>query len=102
MMSLTGASRAVVPAPAGCPAKLFADPGTPAGPAAAAAVDGTGAGAAIPDPDAALPELAELPEHPASNIPPASMRPPIARPAAAPDRRRAGRRFKLSMFSMPL
>ena len=50
-------------------------------------------------------ELAELPEHPASSIPPASMAPPIARPAAAPNRVRpvrADRRYKLSVFSMPL
>ena len=97
-MSLSGASRAVVPVPAGCPAALLTDPGA----GTASAVGGT----AIPgaDRDDELTELAEPPEHPASSIPPASMAPPIARPAA-PNRvrrARASRRFKLSVFSMPL
>ena len=98
-MSLAGASTAVVPAPADCPVALLADraPGSPAAGTAAAAD-----GAAIPDPDDAAAELAALPEHPASSVPPASMAPPIARPAAAPNRVRADRRFKLSLFSMPL
>src|SRR5260370_41324453 len=81
MMSLLGASRAVVPALAGCPAALPAarDPAAAAPGARASAV-----GAAIPEAEAA--ELADVPEHPASNIPPASMTPPIARAAAAPNR----------------
>src|SRR5271155_5803887 len=99
MMSLAGASPAGVPGPADCPVALPAAR-APASPAAgtAAAADG----AAIPDPDDAAAELAALPEHPASSIPPASVAPPIARPAAAPNRVRAARRFKLSLFSMPL
>jgi len=96
-MSLAGASRAVVPVLADCPAPLA---GCPAGPAAGA--DGTAAALSA----AAEPaELAELPEHPASKIPPASMAPPIARPAAALNRVRpvrADRRFKLSVFNMPV
>ena len=100
MMSLAGASLAVVPALAGCPKALFAAPaaGAATSGAAAAAV-----GAVTPDAEPA--ELAELPEHPASSIPPASMTPPIARPAAAPNRlrpARADRRFKLSVFNMPV
>jgi hypothetical protein len=50
-------------------------------------------------------ELAEFAEQPASKIPPASMAPPIARQAAAPIRvrpARADRRFKLSVFNMPM
>jgi hypothetical protein len=51
---------------------------------------------AVPD------ELAELPEHPARNNPPASMAPPIARAAAPGGVRpvRADRRFRLKVFSM--
>jgi hypothetical protein len=98
MMSLPGASRAVVPALAGCPEALLAalDPGAPAPGARASAV-----GAATPDAEDA--ELAEVAEHPARSIPPASMAPPIARVAGAANRVRlvrADRRFKLSMFPM--
>jgi hypothetical protein len=98
MMSLPGASRAVVPALA-CPLALLAalDPAASAPGARAAAV-----GAATADPEAA--ELADVAEHPASSIPAASMTPPIAR-AAAPNRVRlvrADRRFKLSVFRMPV
>jgi hypothetical protein len=100
MMSLPGASRAVVPAFAGCPVALLAalDPGPPAPGARAWA-----AGAATPDAEAA--ELADVAEHPASSVPPASMTPPIARVAAAPNCARlvrANRRFKLSVFRMPV
>ena len=100
MMSLLGASRAVVPALAGCPVALFASlaPGAPALGARDSAV-----GAATPAAEAA--ELADVAEHPASSIPPASMTPPIARAAAAPNRMRlvrADRRFKLSVFHMPV
>jgi hypothetical protein len=94
MMSLAGVSRAVVPALADCPTALLAAPDVGAGAAAAFP--------AIADPADELLELAELPEQPASNIPPASMAPPIVRPAAAPNLVRADRRFKLSMFCMPL
>ena len=100
-MSLAGASRAVVPALAGCPVALPAaavDPGAPAPGARDAAV-----GAATPDAEAA--ELADVAEHPASSIPPASMTPPTARVAAAPNRMRlvrADRRFKLRVFRMPV
>ena len=100
-MSLPGASRAVVPALAGCPVALLAaalDPGAPALGGGASA-----AGAATADPEAA--ELAEVAEHPASSVPPASMIPPIARVAAAPNRVRLGRadrRFKLRVFHMPV
>src|SRR5271163_446999 len=99
-MSLPGASRAVVPALAGCPLALFAapDPGVPAPGARASAV-----GAATPDAEAA--ELADVAEHPASSIPPARMTPPSPTPAAAPNRARlvrADRRFKLSVFHMPV
>jgi hypothetical protein len=101
MMSLAGASRAVVPALAGCPVTPLAaalDPGAPAPGARPSAV-----GAATADPEAAeAAELADVAEHPASSIPPASMTPPIAR-AAAPNRMRlvrADRRFKLSVFHM--
>jgi hypothetical protein len=97
MMSLAGASLAVVPALAGCPKALFAAPGAGAATSGAAAAAG---GAATPDAEPAEP--AELPEHPASSIPPASMTPPIARPAA-PNRvrpARPDRRFKLSVFNM--
>jgi len=61
------------------------------------------AGAATPDAEAA--ELADVAEHPASSIPPASMTPPIARVAAAPNRVRlvrADQRFKLRVFHMPV
>jgi hypothetical protein len=54
-------------------------------------------------PEAADDELAGLAEHPARKLPPASMTPPIARPAAALSRVRlvrADRRFKLSVFNM--
>jgi hypothetical protein len=98
MMSLPGASRAVVPAFAGCPVALFASlaPGAPALGAMASAV-----GAATPAAEAA--ELADVAEHPASSIPPASMTPPIARAAANRVRLvRADRRFKLSVFHMPV
>jgi hypothetical protein len=101
MMSLAGASRAVVPALAGCPVAPLAaalDPGAPAPGARPSAV-----GAATADPEAA--ELADVAEHPASSVPPASMTPPIARAAAAPNRMRlvrADRRFKLSVFHMPV
>src|SRR5271165_3193421 len=99
MMSLAGASRAVVPTPADCPAPLAAD--LAGGSATAPAADG----AASAWPADVTAELAELAEHPASKIPPASMAPPIARQAAAPIRvrpARADRRFKLSMFNMPM
>jgi hypothetical protein len=99
MMSPAGAIRAAVPVPPFCPT---APPG--------AALAGTGA--AFPSPAAALPEepdaadeLDALPaEHPARNNPPASMAPPIPSPTA-PNRARLireGRRFELSVFSMPL
>ena len=99
MMSLAGASRAVVPTPADCPAPLAAD--LAGGSATAPAADGT----ASAWPADAATELAELAEHPASKIPPASMAPPIARQAAAPIRvrlARAERQFKLSVFNMPM
>ena len=102
MMSLAGASRAVVPVLADCPAPLAERPAAaaadPAGGAATPAADGTASPCAAAEP-------AELLEHPASKIPPASMAPPIARPAAAPNRVRpvrADRRFKLGVFNMPL
>jgi len=102
MMSLAGASRAVVPVLARCPAALLADPAAGAPPAGAAtAPDGTASACAADEPA----ELAELAEHPASSIPPASMAPPTARPAAAPNRARrvrADRRFKLGVLNMPL
>ena len=101
MMSLAGASRAVVPVPADCPAALFSDPATPTPAAGAAAADGTASACAADEPA----ELAELAEHPASSIPPASMAPPTARPTAAPNRMRrirAGRRLKLRVLNMPL
>jgi hypothetical protein len=86
----------VVPTPADCPAPLAAD--LAGGSATAPAADGT-ASAWPADP------AAELAEHPASKIPPASMAPPIARQAAAPipvRLARADRRFKLSVFNMPM
>jgi hypothetical protein len=95
MMSLAGVSTAVVPAFADPPVALGADraPGTPtAGTAAALG----GAAATAPDDEAA-----ELPEHPASSVPPASMAPPTIRPAAAPNRVRADREVKLILCSMP-
>jgi hypothetical protein len=101
MMSLAGASRAVVPVPADCPAALFSDPATPTPAAGAAAADGTASACAADE--AAV--LAELPEHPASSVPPASMAPPTARPAAAANRVRrvrSDRRFKLRVLNMPL
>ena len=99
MMSLAGVSRAVVPASA-CPVALlaaFLDSGAPA-PGARPAADGAGTA----DPAAAeLAELADVAEHPASNIPPASMTPPIA--ALVRVRLvRVDRRFKLSVFPMPV
>ena len=102
MISLAGTSRAVVPVLAGCPAALCADPAaaTPLAGAATAA-DGTASACAAD----ALAELEELPEHPASSNPPASMAPPTARPAAAPNRVRRVRadwRFKLGVLNMPL
>jgi len=98
MMLLAGASLAAVPPLARCPAALLAAPcaGTPAAGARASDV-----GAATPAAEAD--ELADVPEHPASSIPPASMTPPIATAAAAPNRVRlvrADRRFKLSVFNM--
>jgi len=100
MMLLAGASLAAVPALARCPAVLLAAPcaGTPALGATASAVPAA-------TPIAADDELAELAEHPAKNVPPASMTPPIARPATALSRVRlvrADRRFKLSVFNMPM
>src|SRR6516162_6928418 len=100
MMSLAGASRAVVPVPADCPAALFSDPAAPT-PAAGAAAAADGTASACTADEAAV--LAELPEHPASSIPPASMAPPTARPAAAANRVRrvrADRRFKLRVLNM--
>src|SRR5579859_5039246 len=99
MMSLAGVSRAVVPVLA-CPVALlaaFLTSGAPA-PGPVAAADG----AATADPAAAeLAELADVAEHPASSIPPASMTPPIA--ALVRVRLvRADRRFKLSVFPMPV
>ena len=99
MMSLAGASRAVVPVLAGCLAALFADPAADTPPAGAATAPGGTASECAAD------ELAELAEHPASSIPPASMAPPAARPTAAPNRVRrvrADRRFKLGVVNMPL
>src|SRR5579859_6697390 len=104
MMSLAGVSRAVVPALA-CPVALlaaFLTSGAPA-PGAVPAADGAAtADPAAADPAAAeLAELADVAEHPASNIPPASMTPPIA--ALIRVRLvRADRRFKLSVFPMPV
>ena len=99
MMSLAGVSRAVVPALA-CPVALLAAALDPAAamPGAMASADG----AATADPAAAeLAELADVAEHPASSIPPASMTPPIA--ALLRVRLvRADRRFKLSVFHMPV
>src|SRR6516165_3661454 len=95
MMSLAGASRAVVPALDDFAAAL------PAAAEGAAAPSPAPGAARAAGPDAAE-ELAGPPEHPARNSPPASMAPPMAA-AAAPDRVRlvrAGRRFKLSVFSM--
>src|SRR5579863_4107023 len=99
MMSLAGASRAVVPAlpeflvPAGSPAALAAGAGTAATPPA------------VPDtaPDAA--ELdALLAEHPARNKPPPSMTAPRARPAMPSGGRLilADRRLEPRVFSMPV
>src|ERR1700735_112943 len=98
MIWVPGASLAVVPASADCPAALRAAPddGWPTPGAAASAV-----GAATPAAEAA--ELADPPEHPARSIPPASMTPPIPRPAAAPNRVgpvRADRRVKLRLLRM--
>ena len=104
MMSLAGASRAVVPVLAECPAALFADPAAAATPPAGAATGADDGAASACAADAAA-ELDELPEHPASSIPPASMAPPTARPAAAPKRVRrirADRRFKLGVLNMSL
>jgi hypothetical protein len=103
-MSLAGASLAVVPVPAdGWAAplpKLAALAWPPMGAGAA-----TGPEAAFASP-AELAELLELPaEHPARNVPPASMTLPIMRPAMAPCRVRPVRvrpRAKLPVFSMPL
>jgi hypothetical protein len=92
----------VVPTPADCPAPLAAD--LAGGSATAPAADGT-ASAWPADVPAEMAELAEFAEQPASKIPPASMAPPIARQAAAPIRvrpARADRRFKLSVFNMPM
>jgi hypothetical protein len=61
------------------------------------------AGAAAAAPDDAPLVLAELPEHPAS-VPPASTAPAMARPTR-PNRVRlvrAGRRFMLNVFNMPV
>ena len=99
MMSLAGASRAVVPV---LP-EFVVPPGCPAAPTALAAGAGTAAAPAAPFadvPDAA--ELAALPvEHPARNTPPPSRTAPTARPAA-PNGVRLFRRFRPRMFSMPL
>jgi hypothetical protein len=99
MMSLAGASWAVVPALADGPEALLAAPGGSA-PVAGAAAAAVGA-ATTPDPAAVPDELAEVPEHPANSIPPASMTPPIARPTT-PNRVRADRAFKLRVFNMPV
>jgi hypothetical protein len=96
MMSLAGVSRAVVPALA-CPVALlaaFLDSGAPA-PGARAAADGAGTA------DPAADELAELAEHPARIRPPASMTPPIAA-LRRMSLVRADRRFKLTVFPMPV
>ena len=102
MMSLAGASRAVVPVLAEWLVELAGCPADPsAGAATAPAADRT---AALCAADEAA-ELADVLEHPASRIPPASMVPPIIRPAAAPNRMRAvrgDRRFRLSAFNMPV
>jgi hypothetical protein len=102
MMSPAGASWAVVPALADGPEALLAAPdGSAPMPGAAAAAVGA---ATTADPAAVPDELAELPEHPASSIPPASMTPPIAKPAT-PNRVRPVRadpRFKLRVFNMPV
>ena len=103
MMSLAGASRAVVPGPADCPAALFADPAAgpnAADPAAGAATDPDGTASACAADEPA--ELAELAEHPASSIPPASMAPPMAEAAARDGMRLvgAGLRVELDVFSM--
>ena len=112
MTLLAGASRAVVPVPF-CESEL-----SPAE-AARAAVPLAGIGAAaFSDPEFAdrpelteVPELAELlelpAEHPARNMPPASMTPPMVKPAMAPRRVRPVRvpgrgRAKLRVFSMSL
>ena len=102
MMSLAGARRAVVPVLAGCPLALLAAAADPDAPALGARASAVGAATA---PEAADAELADVPEHPASSVPPASMTPPIARAAAAPNRVRlvrADRRFKLRVFHMPV
>jgi hypothetical protein len=103
MMSPADASRAVVPVLADCPVELADCPADPAaGAPIAPAADGTATARWAADEAAKLPEVLE---HPASTIPPASMVPPIARPAAAPNRVRlvrADRRFRLSAFDMPV
>ena len=105
MMSLAGASRAVVPVPfcgstAARPAVPLMGMGAAACPAAALA--GSPELTELPE----LAELLELPaEHPARNMPPPSMTPPMVRPAMAPRRVRpvrVRRRAKLRVFSMPL
>ena len=70
------------------------DSGAPA-PGARAAADGAGTA------DPAADELAELAEHPARIRPPASMTPPIAAPRRM-SLVRADRRFKLTVFPMPV
>src|ERR1700722_19267109 len=96
MMSLAGVSRAVVPALA-CPVALLA--AAPDSRAAMPAAVAAAARAATADP--AADELAELAEHPTRIRPPASMTPPIA--ALRRVRLvRADRRFKLSVFPMPV
>ena len=108
MMSLAGASRALVPVVPGDPAADLSAGALPA----AALLSGAPAAAAAPPatdcaetPDEVAAELALLPEHPARSRPPPSNALPIARAATAwylvcP--LRARRRVKPRVFSMPL
>ncbi len=107
-MSLAGASLAVVPVPVPVPAGGWA---ARLPKLVALGWPSTGAGAAtLPEAAFATPaesaELLEpLAEHPARNIPPASMTVPTMRPAIAPCRVRPVRvrlRAKLPVFSMRL